>query len=221
MTPTLVIANKAYSSWSMRPWLVLRHFDIAFDEIVIPMDQPNTKAEMLKHAPTGKCPSLHDGAVSVWDSLAIIEYVAELHPDIAIWPRDPAARAMARSLSAEMHSGFTALRRHLPMNMRRPPAPPRLDAATRAEVDADVARIEAAWRDARRRFGEDGPFLFGGFRAADAMFAPVVNRLEVYAVAVADDTRAYMAAMTALPAWRDWQAEAEAEGWRIDRYETV
>jgi glutathione S-transferase len=221
MPPTLVIANKAYSSWSMRPWLLMRHFDIAFDEIVIPMDQPTTRADMLKHAPTGKCPSLHDGAVSVWDSLAIVEYVAERHPDIAIWPRDVAARAHARALSAEMHSGFLALRRAMPMNMRRAPAPLFLEDPVRAEVDADIARIEAAWREARQRFGHEGPFLFGDFCAADAMFAPVVNRFHAYAVPVAADTAAYMAGMTALPAWRDWLAEAQAEGWRIPRYEAL
>src|ERR1700710_1205851 len=130
MPPTLVIANKAYSSWSMRPWLVMRHFDIAFDEVVIPMDLETSKAEMLRHAPTGKCPSLTDGDIVVWDSLAIIEYVAESHPDLLIWPRDKAARAMARSLAAEMHSGFMALRRNLPMNMKRSPAKLRSDAET-------------------------------------------------------------------------------------------
>ncbi len=221
MALTLVIANKAYSSWSMRPWLLLRHFDLPFDEIVIPMDHPTTKADMLAHAPTGKCPSLSDGDVRVWDSLAIVEYVAETYPGLPIWPRDRAARAMARSLAAEMHSGFPALRGQMPMNLRRAPAPRILEPAVQAAVDADVARIEAAWRAARARFGAEGPFLFGAFSAADAMFAPVVSRLHAYAVPVAADTLAYMAAMTALPAWRDWQAEADAEGWRIARYESL
>lgn len=221
MAFTLVIANKAYSSWSMRPWLLLRHFDIPFDEVVIPMDHSTTRAEMLAHAPTGKCPSLSEGEVTVWDSLAIIEYVAEQCPDLPIWPRDRMARAVARSLAAEMHAGYPALRRHMPMNFRREPARRDLDAATQAEVDADVARVEDAWRAARLRFGEGGPFLFGGFSAADAMFAPVVNRLHVYDLAVALDTRAYMAAVAALPAWHDWQAEANAEGWRIERYEAL
>ncbi len=217
---TLVIANKAYSSWSMRPWLLLRHFDIAFDEIVVPMDHETTRAEMLAHAPTGKCPSLRDGDVAVWDSLAIVEYVAERHPDLPIWPRDVAARATARSLSAEMHSGFAALRGALPMNFKRhPPRRRPLDAVTQAQVDADVARVEVAWRAAHERFGAGGPFLCGAFCALDAMFAPVVNRLQAYDVPVAADTAAYLAAMTALPAWRDWKAEAEAEGWVIARYE--
>jgi glutathione S-transferase len=153
--------------------------------------------------------------------LAIIEYVAECHPEIAIWPRDKAARAMARALSAEMHSGFMALRRNLPMNMKRHPAKLRLDAEVQAAVDSDVMRIEAAWAAARCRFGGDGPFLFGAFSAADAMFAPVVNRLQVYDVTVAPETMAYIGAMTALRAWRDWQAEAEAEGWRLDRIEAI
>ena len=221
MALTLVVANKTYSSWSMRPWLLLRHFGIAFDEIVIPMDHETTRADMLAHAPTGKCPSLHDGDISVWDSLAIIEYVAELHPELPIWPRDKAARATARSLTAEMHAGFPALRRQMPMNFRRAPSRRQLDTATAAEVEADVARIEEAWRAARTRFGADGPFLFGAFSAADAMFAPVVNRLHVYAVTVAEDTAAYMEAMGALPAWRSWQADALAETWRIDRYESL
>jgi glutathione S-transferase len=218
---SLVIANKVYSSWSMRPWLVLRHFDIPFDEVVIPMDQPTSKADMLSHAPTGKCPSLHDGDIAVWDSLAIIEYLAERYPDRAIWPRDPAARAVARSLSAEMHSGFLPLRRNLPMNMRRRPAKLSLPAEAQAGVDADVARIEAGWADARRRFGRDGSFLFGAFSAADAMFAPVVNRLAAYDAAVRTETRAYMEAIMALQAWRDWEAEAEAEGWHLPRIDDV
>jgi glutathione S-transferase len=221
MALTLVIANKTYSSWSMRPWLLMRHFDIGFDEIVIPMDLDTSKAEMLRHAPTGKCPSLTDGDVAVWDSLAIIEYVAECYPDLPIWPRDKAARAMARSLAAEMHAGFVALRRNLPMNMKRRPAKCLLDAERQVAVDADVARIEAAWAEARRRFGTGGPFLFGAWSAADAMFAPVVNRFQVYDLPVEPETRAYMDAMTALPAWQDWQAEAEAEGWRLERIEAI
>ena len=116
----LVIANKAYSSWSLRPWILLAHFKIPFEEIVIPMDLPTTRKQMLAHAPTGKCPSLHDGAISVWESLAIVEYVAEKYPDKAIWPRARTARAYARSLSSEMHAGFQALRQHCPTNFRRP-----------------------------------------------------------------------------------------------------
>ena len=222
MSLSLVIANKAYSSWSMRPWLLLRYFEIAFEEIVIPMDQASSKALMLSHAPTGKCPSLRDGDLVVWDSLAIIEYLAERYPELPVWPRDPGARAVARSLAAEMHSGFLPLRRNCPMNMRRAPAALPLDPETRAGVAADVARIEEAWRAARARFGAaSGPFLFGGFSAADAMFAPVVNRFEIYDLVAAADTKAYMDAVKALPAWRDWQGGADAESWHLARIDAV
>ena len=213
----LVIANKAYSSWSFRPWLLMRMFDILFDEIVIPLDLPGSAAAVGAFSPAGKVPILIDGAITVWDSLAIIEHLVEARPDCPIWPRDPAARALARSLAAEMHSGFAPLRRALPMNMRRLPRPATLDAETASAVAANVARIEAAWADARSRFGAGGPFLFGAFCAADAMFAPVVNRLHAYAVDVGEATLAYMTAMMTLPAWRDWQAGAEAEGWHLQR----
>ena len=217
MALTLVLANKAYSSWSMRPWMLLKHFDIPFDEIVIPMNQPETHAEMLKHAPSGKCPSLHDGTISVWDSLAIIEYLAETYPTFPIWPRGTEARAYARSLSAEMHSGFIALRRECPMNIRRP----RRAIKVSEDVRADVVRIDEAFADARTRFGAAGAFLFGDFSAADAMFAPVVNRFDTYDLPVSDTTRAYMAAMKALPAWQQWERDAFAEPWRIEHYEAI
>ena len=217
MARRLVIANKVYSSWSMRPWLLMRAFAIPFDEIVIPLDTPHAHAEILRHNPAGKVPVLTDGDLVIWDSLAIVEHLAETHPDLAIWPRDPAARALARSLSAEMHAGFPALRRHLPMNMRREARPIALDAEAQAAVDADRARIQAAWADARARFGESGAFLFGAFCAADAMFAPVVNRFAAYAVPVDATSRAYIDAMRALPAWRDWATAALAEGWTLSR----
>ncbi len=217
MTLKLVVANKAYSSWSLRPWILLAHFEIPFEEVVIPMDQPATRATMLKYAPTGKCPSLHDGRIAVWESLAIMDYVAETFPEKAIWPRAKAARAHARSLAAEMHAGFAALRQACPTNFRRKPKPIPLS----DEVRADVARLEAAFAHARETFGAAGPFLFGGFSAADAMFAPIVNRLHVYDIPVAQTTLAYMEAIMALPAWKAWIAGAEAEPWRIERYETI
>jgi len=217
MPLTLIIANKAYSSWSLRPWILLTHFRIPFEEVVIPMDQPDTRANMLKYAPTAKCPSLHDGRIAIWESLAIIEYVAEAFPEKAIWPRGKAARAEARSLASEMHAGFAALRQLCPTNFRRTPKA----VALTDEAKADAARIEAAWARAREAFGKTGAFLFGGFSAADAMFAPVVNRLHVYDVPVAKTTRAYMEALMALPAWQAWIAGAEAEPWRIERYEAV
>jgi glutathione S-transferase len=203
----LVIANKAYSSWSLRPWILLAHFKIPFD----------TRKRILKHAPTAKCPSLHDGLISVWESLAIVEYVAEKYPDRAIWPKAKAARAHARSLSSEMHAGFQALRQHCPTNFRRPVRKLELTEA----VEADVARIEEAWAHARRTYGKAGPFLFGRFSAADAMFAPVVNRLHVYDVKVKKATRDYMNAVMALPAWKAWINDAEAEEWRIEKYESI
>ena len=210
----LVLANKAYSSWSLRPWILLAHFKIPFEEIVIPM---GSVEEMRKYAPTGKCPSLHDGRIAVWESLAIIEYVSELYPEKVIWPRGKGARAHARSLANEMHAGFLALRQACPTNFRRAPrAIPLSDAVKR-----DIARIEAAWAHARDTYGKAGPFLFGRFSAADAMFAPVVNRFHAYAVPVAPATRAYMDAVMALPAWKAWIADGEAEPWRIEEYEAV
>ena len=217
----LVIANKAYSSWSFRPWLLMRMFELLFDEVVIPLDLPGSAAAIAEFSPAGKVPVLVDGSITVWDSLAIIEYLAEAMPACPIWPRDPSARALARSLAAEMHSGFAPLRRALPMNMRRASKSASLDTETASAVANDVARIKAAWADARSRFGADGPFLFGGFCAADAMFAPVVNRLHAYAVDVDERTLAYMTIMMALPAWRDWQAGGEAEGWRLERIDAV
>lgn len=214
MQLTLVIANKTYSSWSFRPWILMRHFGAPFDEIVVPLAQEKTRAELLRYSPTGKCPCLLDGEIIVWDSLAIIEYIAELFPDHAIWPRLRAARAQARSLAAEMHSGFMGLRAHLPMNMRREVR----KYALTPEATADAARLEQAFAQARAGFGKSGPFLFGEFSAADAMFAPIINRLHVYDVAVTPPTRAYMDAMMALPAWRDWSAGAAAEDWTIAKY---
>jgi glutathione S-transferase len=213
----LIVANKAYSSWSLRPWILLTHFKIPFEEVVIPMDRPETRAAMIKYAPSGKCPSLHDGGIAVWESLAIMEYVAEAYPEKAIWPRGKAARAHARSLSSEMHAGFSALRQACPTNFRRKPkAIPLGD-----EVRADIARIEAAFAHARETFGKAGSFLFGRFCAADAMFAPVVNRFHAYDIPVAKPTRAYMEAMMALPAWKGWIVDAEAEPWRIEKYEEI
>jgi glutathione S-transferase len=215
MNLILIIANKTYSSWSFRPWILMRHFGIAFDEITIPLAQENTRAEILRHTPSGKCPALRDGAIVVWDSLAIVEYLAETFPRIAIWPRLRAARVQARSLAAEMHSGFANLRASLPMNMRRKVKKLELG----QEATADVARIESAFAAARAEFGQAGHFLFGDFCAADAMFAPVVNRLHVYDVDVSDATRRYMDHVMALPAWQEWAAQAQAEPWVIDKYE--
>jgi glutathione S-transferase len=195
----------------------MRSFDIPFEEIVVPMGEPESKAEMLRYAPTGKCPSLHDGEISVWDSLAIVEYLAERFPERAIWPKAPKARAVARSLCAEMHSGFQALRQALPTNFRRGVKARELT----PEAEADVRRIEAAFAAARAEFGSGGPFLFGAFSAADAFFAPIVSRLTVYDVPMTAATRDYCAAVQDLAAWRRWHAEAAAEPWRIEKYEQI
>lgn len=213
----LVIVNKAYSSWSLRPWLLMTHFAIPFDETVIPMGRPDTRARILEVSPTGKCPALIDGEIVVWESLAIVEYLAESRPETPIWPRDKAARAHARALANEMHGGFSALRNHCPTQFLRPVR----KIALTPEVEADVARIEAAWAGARTRFGAGGPYLFGEFSAADAMFAPVVNRFHTYDVAVRPATRAYMDAIMALPAWKAWIAGAEGEPWRMESYDRV
>ena len=217
MTPHLFIANKAYSSWSLRPWLLLTEFGIPFGETVIPMYRPDTKAAMLAVSPNGKMPALHDGDIVVSESLAIVEFVAESFPGLAVWPRDRAARALARAVSAEMHAGFADLRRACPTNFRRHPKAIPIDGAVRADVD----RIEAIWAEARARFGQGGPFLFGAFSAADAMYAPVVNRFHAYALEVAPASRAYMDAVMALPSWRAWVAGAEAEPWHHAGYDDI
>ncbi len=217
MALTLVLANKAYSSWSFRPFLLLRHFGIPFAEIVLPLGQETTRELILRYSPSAKCPALIDDGLVIWDSLAIIEYVAELYPDLGVWPKERAARATARAISAEMHSGFMGVRSHLPMNMRRPVKMRELT----PDAAADVARIETLWASARHDFGKGGDFLFGAFSAADAMYAPVVSRLRSYDVPVTPESRAYMNKVMALPAWRDWQNSAAAEEWHIDKYEQI
>ena len=194
----LVIGNKNYSSWSLRPWLAMKMLGLAFEEIHIPLYGGNWKERILAHSPAGRVPILKDGETVVWDSLAIIEYLAERHSQL--WPRDRGERARARSISAEMHSGFAALREHMSMNVRkRYPGKGRTP-----EVEKDIARISAIWADAK------GPFLFGEFTAADAMYAPVVLRFRSYGVE--GPNRRYMDAMLALPAMREWIEAAEREG---------
>jgi glutathione S-transferase len=208
--PTLVIANKLYSSWSMRPWLLLKQLGIAFDEVVIPLDTPTTKAEVLKHSPAGKVPILIDGEVTVWESIAIMEYAAEAY-GAPVWPQDRAARAMARAIAAEMHAGFGALRSACPMNLGK-----RFALRDRGEAVAqNVARFEAIVREARGRFGQGGPFLFGSFSGADAMYAPLVTRLETYSIPVSPEIRAYMEAVLSLPSFREWRDAALKETWIV------
>jgi glutathione S-transferase len=214
---TLAIGNKAYSSWSLRPWLAMTVAGLDFNEVVIPLYQPTTREEILRFSPSGKVPALRHGDVVVWESLAIIEYVAELFPQANLWPQARAARAHARSVASEMHGGFSALRSQLPMNVRVHRPKPSLP----ADVAEDVARVTALWRDCRSRFGAGGPFLFGAFGAADAMFAPVVTRFETYGVAIDDEARAYCKAVLALPAMRAWYAAAAAEPWSIAKFEAA
>jgi glutathione S-transferase len=215
----LVIGNKNYSSWSMRPWLAMRASNIAFDEIFIPLytDNKADKERILSFTHSGKVPALIDGDVTVWDSLAIIEYVAERFPEARLWPEDRARRAHARSISAEMHSGFLPLRIECGMNLHRTVGA----IALSSDAKANIARIEQIWRECRRRYGEFGPFLFGAFSAADAMFAPVVHRFRTYAIEVEAEAKAYMAAMMALPSFQQWTREGLAETLVIEKFETV
>jgi len=206
---TLVIGNKNYSSWSMRPWIAMKVTGIAFDEVVISLNAPDFKERLLKISGTGKVPTLVDNDVHVWESLAILEYLAEKFPAAGLWPADPAARTHARVISSEMHAGFLPLRRACPMNMWRPVKKRELA----ADALANVRRVEAMWSECRTRFGRGGPFLFGGFGAADAMYAPVVARLHTYDVEVSAPVRAYMDAVMALPAWKEWVAAALTEPW--------
>jgi len=205
----LIIGNKNYSSWSLRPWIAMKVAGIAFDEEVISLDAEDFKARVGQVSPAGRVPTLADGNVQIWESLAILEYLAEKFPGARLWPADPGARALARAISAEMHAGFVPLRRHLPMNMSRPVMPRQLT----PEVETNVRRIEAMWTDCRTRPGGDGAFLFGSFGAADAMYAPVVARFHTYAVKVGGPARAYMDAIMALPAWAEWRGAALAEPW--------
>lgn len=209
----LYIGNKNYSSWSMRPWLALTGCGIPFREVLIPFEMKAGNPKYRSLSPVGRVPVLHHGDARVWESLAIIEYVAELFPDAGLWPKMAAERALARSISMEMLSGFQALRGACPMNIRRKPGKIALPEGVAANID----RIETIWRDCRRQSG--GPFLFGAFTAADAMFAPVVNRFEVYELVSSPDTLDYMSAMKAHPAWREWQNAALQETWYVEEDE--
>jgi glutathione S-transferase len=218
MTLKLVIGNKNYSSWSMRPWLALRASNIAFEEIFIPLYTGSAdKDRILSFTRSGKVPCLIDGDVAIWDSLAIIEYVAERFPETRLWPEDRAARAHARSISAEMHSGFLPLRDECSMNLHRPIRGVALSADARANVD----RIDQIWRECRARHGKSGPFLFGAFGAADAMYAPVVHRFRTYAVDVSPVAKAYMETMQTLPAFVEWTRAGLAETIVIEKFETA
>lgn len=217
MALTLIIGNKNYSSWSLRAWLALRMAGLAFEEQRIPLSVAGTRAAILRHSPAGWVPVLHDGALTVWDSLAICEYAAEQAPQAGLWPAEAAARAHARAISAEMHAGFAALRSALPMNLRAEGA----HLALAPEVHAEVERVVAIWEGCRARSGLAGPFLFGSFTIADAMYAPVVTRFHSYGVALPPAARAYADAVRALPALCEWTAAARAEPERIPETDAV
>lgn len=203
----LILGNKTYSSWSLRGWLAARLAGIDFEEVVIFLYKPDTRAEILKHSPAGKVPTLVVDGEPVWDSLAIAEYLAETRPDKGLWPADPAARRLARCVTAEMHAGFQALRKTLPMDLSR--RAPKESLAP--EVQADIDRIQAIWRDSRRRFGASGGFLFGKATIADAFYAPVVTRFRSYEVALDEVAEAYCRTVTEWPLMQEWAAAAAEE----------
>jgi glutathione S-transferase len=206
---TLVLGNKNYSSWSLRGFLAAHLAGIEFEERLVRLSEPGTRAALLGHSPAAKVPILKHGPRVVWDSLAIIEYLAEQCPQAGLWPADPDARALARSIAAEMHAGFAALRRHMPMNLRKS-LPGKGQGPGVAD---DIARIGQIWHDCRSRFGSGGPFLVGMPGAADAMYAPVATRFRTYAVALDPVAQAYADAVLAWPPFLEWQAAALEEPW--------
>lgn len=205
---TLVIGNKNYSSWSLRPWLALKAAGQSFEEIMILLRQPETKANILIHSPAGKVPVLKHGDLMVWESLSICEYVAESFPDAGLLPQDVRARAVARSVMSEMHAGFAALRRDLPMDIHSKSTVPR---QLSEEGKLDVARIQQVWQDCRGRFGKGSDFLFGRFGIADCMYAPVATRFRTYGVTLDPVSAAYVDAIYAHPAMQEWIAAAAGE----------
>lgn len=208
MTPlTLVIGNKNYSSWSLRPWMLMKRLGVAFDEVMVALDRPTTREDIEKFSPSGRVPVLRQGDLCVWDSLAICEYLAELTGKG--WPEKPEVRAVARSVCAEMHSGFTNLRSLWPMNAR---ARNRRTAMT-AALEADIDRIDQIWNDCRARFGAGGPWLFGEYSIADAMYAPVVLRFNTYGAGISQTARWYMASVLEDGALQEWLQGAKHETW--------
>jgi glutathione S-transferase len=209
---TITLGNKNYSSWSLRGWLALKQTGAAFEEVVVPLDRPDSRESILAAGPSGRVPVLRHGALTIWDSLAIGEYLAEHFPAAGLWPAERAARAVARAVTAEMHAGFAALRNHMPMDLRsRHPGLGR-----GLGVAEDIARIRSIWQDCRVRFGRGGDFLFGGFTLADAAFAPVVTRFVTYEVALEGAAAAYRDAVLAWPALEEWSAAARTEPWVIE-----
>lgn len=211
----LTLANRNYSSWSLRAWLVLDRTAAPFEEEVVPLHQPGSAEEIARRSPSGRLPVLADGPLVVWDSLAIAEHLAERFPSVRLWPVDPAARSTARAACAEMHSGFLALRQSLPMNLRRR-SPGGFEAPS---VRADIARITRLWTELRQRFGGEDPFLFREWGIADAFFTPIAARFRTYGVPLPPEAAAYRDALLTWPAFRRWEAEAEHEPWTIPEYD--
>ena len=208
----IVVGNKNYSSWSLRGWLALKATGVDFDEIVVPLHQPNTKAELLRFSPAGQVPILRHKGLTIWESLAICEFLADAYPSAKLWPTDLAARAFARSVSAEMHAEFQPLRSNMPMDMRASKPGKGMVDGVRENID----RICAIWRECRERHGKGGPYLFGHFTAADAMFAPVVSRFVTYGVKLDPVSAAYRDAIWAMPAMKTWVEAAKREPWTIE-----
>ena len=212
---TLYIGNKNYSSWSLRPWLAMKVAGIEFEEKLILLFDDDWKANIAKVSPSARVPVLTDGDLTLWETMAILEYLAERHPDKGLWPEDVNARAIARAVSNEMHAGFTALRGNMPMNIRKSHPGKGMGEG----VADDIARICEIWNDCRKRFGADGPFLFGKFCNADAMFAPVVSRLTTFAVELDAVSAAYRDAVQALPEMIEWSDAGRAEPWTVSEDE--
>jgi glutathione S-transferase len=209
----LIFANKNYSSWSLRPWLVLKHFNIPFDEDQVLLNGEGWKANLLKKSPTGKVPVLIDGDVVIPETIAIIEYLNDKYPAKGIWPSNRVERALARAAAAEMHGGFSAIRNEAPLTLRAS-HPGKVDPDL---VAGDLKRIERLWGELISRSG--GPYLFGSFTAADAMFAPVATRIRTYELPVTDLAMEYVEAIYALPAFQEWLAEAVKEPWTVEQDE--
>lgn len=213
----LIIGNKNYSSWSLRPWLALKQVGLAFEEVRIPLYRPEFAEEIAAYSPAGRVPILVDGERTIWDSAAILSYLAERYPDLPWWPGDLEARTLARCVSAEMHSGFFGLREYMPMNCKaRFPGK-----GLTPESEKDIARVRQIWSGCRETYGSKGDFLFGGFSIADAMYAPVVLRFVTYGVDVNAVERAYMDAVLALPAMQEWVQAGLAETEAMPHYDNL
>ena len=213
---TIVLGNKAYSSWSLRGWLLLTRSGAAFEEVVVPLDRPGFKAEILAHSPSGRVPTLKADGLTIWDSLAIAEFLHELFPEAGLWPADPAARAVARAVTAEMHAGFAALRERLPMDLKRTALAPGAFDFGDAGLRSDIDRIAEIWTDCRALSPNGGPFLFGAFGAADAFYVPVATRFRTYGVALEGAAAAYRDALLNWPDLAAWTEAARAEPWVIE-----